>query len=156
MIFSLLIIHNHDRMQVSSNTRVLHTATRVYFTSQLPYRLNRWNSFSESSDRGNYDSSGGLHMMELGLLSSQCVVCLELSWSIESVFWYTAVDFSWLKNVEMGRPWRHPSQIWDTGIEKMFDQLQRSALTVSWLWFTTHKGRSLRHKSVCKISRDIN
>jgi hypothetical protein len=39
MIFSLLIIHNHDRIPVSSNTRALHTATWVYFTSRLPYRF---------------------------------------------------------------------------------------------------------------------
>ena len=37
--FSLLIIHNHDRMPVSSNTQVLHTATWIYFTSQLPNRF---------------------------------------------------------------------------------------------------------------------
>ena len=36
MIFSLLIIHNYDRMPVSSNTRVLHAETWAYFTSQLP------------------------------------------------------------------------------------------------------------------------
>ena len=35
MIFSLLIIHTHDRM--SSITRVLHSATWDYFTSSLPY-----------------------------------------------------------------------------------------------------------------------
>ena len=39
MIFSLLIIHNHNRMPVSSNTRVLQTATWVYFSFQLPYRF---------------------------------------------------------------------------------------------------------------------
>ena len=39
MTFSLLIIHNHDRMPGSSNTRVLHSATWVYFTSRLPYRF---------------------------------------------------------------------------------------------------------------------
>ena len=39
MIFSLLIIHNHERM--SSITRVLHTTTWKYFTSLLPYRFNR-------------------------------------------------------------------------------------------------------------------
>ena len=37
MIFSLLNIHNHDRM--SSITRVLHTATWDYFTSRLPGHL---------------------------------------------------------------------------------------------------------------------
>ena len=37
MIFSLLIIHNHDRM--SSITRVLHTTTWDYFTSRLPDRF---------------------------------------------------------------------------------------------------------------------
>ena len=93
MIFSLLTIHNHGRMPVFSNTRVLHTATRVYFTSQLPYRLIRWNSFSESSDRGNYDSSGGLHMMELGLLSSQCVVCLEF-WEGVMINWKCVLIYS--------------------------------------------------------------
>ena len=36
MTFSLLIIHSHDRMPVSSNTRVLHPATWVYFTSLQP------------------------------------------------------------------------------------------------------------------------
>jgi hypothetical protein len=39
MIFSLLIIHNHDRM--SSITRVLHTTTWDYFTSHLPGRFSR-------------------------------------------------------------------------------------------------------------------
>ena len=39
MIFSLLIIHKHDRM--SSISRVLHAATWVYFTSRLPYRFSR-------------------------------------------------------------------------------------------------------------------
>jgi hypothetical protein len=39
MIFSLLIIHNHDR--VSSVTRVLHTTIWDYFTSSLPYHFNR-------------------------------------------------------------------------------------------------------------------
>ena len=39
MTFSLLIIHNHDRMPVSSNTRVLHTATWDYLTSVLPTRF---------------------------------------------------------------------------------------------------------------------
>ena len=39
MIFGLLIIHNHDRM--SSIPRVLHSATWVYFTSRLPYRVSR-------------------------------------------------------------------------------------------------------------------
>ena len=38
MIFSLLIIHNHDRM---SSTRVLHTATWKYFISFLPDRFSR-------------------------------------------------------------------------------------------------------------------
>ena len=38
MIFSLLIIHNHDRM--SSIARVLHTTTWDYFTSHLPDRFN--------------------------------------------------------------------------------------------------------------------
>jgi hypothetical protein len=37
MIFSPLIIYNHDRL--SSITRVLHTATWDYFTSRLPYRF---------------------------------------------------------------------------------------------------------------------
>ena len=37
MIFSLLIIHNHDRM--SSITRVLHTTTWNFFTSRLPHRF---------------------------------------------------------------------------------------------------------------------
>ena len=37
MIFSLLIVYNHDRM--SSITRVLHTATWDYFTSHLPDRF---------------------------------------------------------------------------------------------------------------------
>ena len=40
MIFSLLIIHNHDR--IPSITRILHTATWDYFTSRLP------DSFSHS------------------------------------------------------------------------------------------------------------
>ena len=39
IIFSLLIIHNHDRM--SSITRVLHTTTWKYFTSCLPDRFSR-------------------------------------------------------------------------------------------------------------------
>jgi len=39
MIFSLLTIHNHDRM--SSITRVLHTTTWEYFTSRLPDRFSR-------------------------------------------------------------------------------------------------------------------
>ena len=39
MIFSLLIIHDHDRM--SSITRVLHTDTWIYFTSHLPDRFSR-------------------------------------------------------------------------------------------------------------------
>ena len=38
MIFSLLIIHNYDRM--SSITRILHT-TWDYFTSKLPDRFSR-------------------------------------------------------------------------------------------------------------------
>ena len=37
MIFSLLIIHNHDRM--SSLTRVPYAITWDYFTSRLPYRF---------------------------------------------------------------------------------------------------------------------
>jgi hypothetical protein len=37
MIFSLLIIHNHDRM--SSSIRVLHATTWVYFLKQLAYRF---------------------------------------------------------------------------------------------------------------------
>ena len=42
MIFSILIIQkNHDRMPVSSNTRVLLTATWDYFTSRLPDRFIR-------------------------------------------------------------------------------------------------------------------
>ena len=39
MIFSLLIIHNHDRM--SFTTRVLHIATWDFFTSRLPDRFSR-------------------------------------------------------------------------------------------------------------------
>ena len=39
MIFKLLIIYNHDRM--SPITRVLHTTTWDYFTSQLPNRFSR-------------------------------------------------------------------------------------------------------------------
>ena len=39
MIFSLLIIYDHERM--SSITRVLHTATWDFFTSQLPLRFRR-------------------------------------------------------------------------------------------------------------------
>ena len=39
MIFSLLIIHNDDRM--SSSARVLHTTTWVYFTEYLPDRFVR-------------------------------------------------------------------------------------------------------------------
>jgi hypothetical protein len=39
MMFSLLIIHNHDR--ISSITRVLHTTTWVYFTERLPGRFTR-------------------------------------------------------------------------------------------------------------------
>ena len=39
MIFSLLIIHNYDRMP--SITRVLHPTTWVYFTSNLPDRFSR-------------------------------------------------------------------------------------------------------------------
>ena len=37
MIFSLLIIHDHERM--SSITRVLHTSTWDFLSSRLPYRL---------------------------------------------------------------------------------------------------------------------
>ena len=37
MIFSLLIIHNHNR--ISSITRVLHTTTWDFFTSCLPNRF---------------------------------------------------------------------------------------------------------------------
>ena len=37
MIFSLLIIHDHDR--ISSITHVLHTATWDYFASHLPDRF---------------------------------------------------------------------------------------------------------------------
>ena len=37
MIFSLLKIHNHDRM--SSITRVLHNTTWNYLTSRLPVRF---------------------------------------------------------------------------------------------------------------------
>ena len=37
MILDIFIIHNHYRM--SSSTRVLHTATWDYFTSNLPYRF---------------------------------------------------------------------------------------------------------------------
>ena len=39
MIFGVLVIHNHERM--SSITRVLHTATWDFFTSQLPLRFRR-------------------------------------------------------------------------------------------------------------------
>ena len=39
MTFSLLIIHNRDRM--SSITRVLHITTWVYFTEHLAYRFIR-------------------------------------------------------------------------------------------------------------------
>ena len=39
MIFSLLIIHNHDRM--SSITQVLHTTIWQYFTSHLPDHFSR-------------------------------------------------------------------------------------------------------------------
>ena len=39
MIFTLLIIHNHDSM--SSTTRVLHTTTWDYFISHLPDRFRR-------------------------------------------------------------------------------------------------------------------
>ena len=38
MILDIFIIHNHYRMS-SSSTRVLHTATWDYFTSNLPYRF---------------------------------------------------------------------------------------------------------------------
>ena len=37
MIFSLSIVHNHDRLP--STSQVLHTATWDYFTSRLPYRF---------------------------------------------------------------------------------------------------------------------
>ena len=37
MIFSLLIIHDHERM--SSIPRVLHTSTWDFLSSRLPYRL---------------------------------------------------------------------------------------------------------------------
>jgi hypothetical protein len=41
MIFSLLIIHNHERTSSESITRILlvHTATWDYFTSRLPDRF---------------------------------------------------------------------------------------------------------------------
>ena len=40
MIFSLLIIHNCDRM--SSITRVLHTTTWDYFTEDLAFRFDHY------------------------------------------------------------------------------------------------------------------
>ena len=39
MVFSLLIIHNHDRM--SSITQILHTTTWDYFYSRLPEGFGR-------------------------------------------------------------------------------------------------------------------
>ena len=38
MIFSLLIIHNHDSLRMPIN-RLLHTTTWDFFTSQLPVHL---------------------------------------------------------------------------------------------------------------------
>jgi hypothetical protein len=39
MIFSLLIIHDHDRTSSITRVQVLHTATWDFFTTYLPYRF---------------------------------------------------------------------------------------------------------------------
>ena len=75
MIFSLLIIHNHDRMPVSSNTRVLYSvdnATWIYFTTLLPDRficsskvvreaiMSDVNDFVQEFRRTSSDASGAV------------------------------------------------------------------------------------------------
>ena len=52
MIFSLLIIHNHDRM--STITPVLRPTTWDHFTLRLPDHFSRC-PMSNSSEGGDYD-----------------------------------------------------------------------------------------------------
>ena len=104
MIFSLLIIHNHDRM--SSITPVLHTTTWSYFTSHLPDRFSRSpkvvkeaimtdiNDLVEEFWRTSSDGALGASfsaMRRLLEILQGCFDFLEVWFNIISVF-ATAVD----------------------------------------------------------------
>ena len=104
MIFSLLIIHSHDRM--SSITWVLHTATWSFFTSDLPYRFRRSpkvvkeaimtdiNDLVQEFWRNSSGVTIGAPFFEmrclLGILE-KCIVLLGVRFGIASVF-ATAAD----------------------------------------------------------------
>ena len=106
MIFSLLIIHNHDRM--SSITRVLHPKTWVYFVSCLPDHFIRstkvvkeaimtdindtvqefWRTSSDGVVRASFFA-----VRRLFEILRRCSYILEVSFNIISVS-TTAVDLA--------------------------------------------------------------
>ena len=105
MIFSPLIIHNHDRM--SSITRVLHTTTWDFFTSRLPDRFGRSpkvvkeaimtdiNDLVQEFWRTSIDGAGAsfFAMRRLLEILQECFDNLEVCSNIISVF-ATVVDLA--------------------------------------------------------------
>ena len=112
MIFSLLIIYNHDRM--SSITRVLHTTTCDYFTSRLPDHFTRSpkvvkevimtsiNGLVQEFWRTSSDEDVGASffaMRRLFEILQKCFDFFKVCFDIISVF-ETAVDLA-DKNLQM-------------------------------------------------------
>ena len=126
MIFSLLIIHNHDSLRTSYITRVLHTSTWKYFTSHLPDLFSRSpkvvkeaimtdiNDLVQEFGRTSSDGFVGASFFEMRRLLEILQDCfdLEVGFNIISVF-ATAVDLadknltdSNFGRIEPGQPYR--------------------------------------------------
>jgi hypothetical protein len=110
MIFSRLIIHNHDRTSSESITRILHTATWDYFTARLPDRftlsprvvqeaiMTDINDLVQefcrtSSDEAVASGESFFAMLRLLDILQLCFDMLEVCFDIISVF-ATAVDLA--------------------------------------------------------------
>ena len=141
MIFSLLIVHIHERM--SSIIRVLHTRTWHYFTSHLPVCFSRSskavkevimtdiNDLVEEFWGTSSDGAIGASFFAMRRLHEILQRCLEVSFDTVSVF-ATAVDLA-DKNPQLSADWHHSQsdledqirakfKILLDGYRKMFDQ----------------------------------
>jgi hypothetical protein len=97
MIFSLLIIHNHDR--TSSITRVLHTTTWDYFTSRLPDRFSHSPKVVKEAimtDINDLVQESVKPQEMLGHLSLQCIVCLKFWKCVLTLFPFLRLPSTWL------------------------------------------------------------
>ena len=116
MIFSLLIIHNHDRM--SSITRVLNTITWDFFAKHLPDRFSSSpkevmeaimadiNDLVQEFFETSRDGDVGASLVAMRRLFEILLVCfdiLEVSLDIISVF-VTAVDLADKKYTVVDKP----------------------------------------------------